>query len=262
MPIGAAKIGLMRHAVSSAQEVGDLDLTNSINNNTIWAVSSHLSGSPLLGTELVNGGALTTFGGAGLTAAHPDNASQLGLDNPGTSSGAHASNAAILNNVTTAFTFWMDFTLDAFTAYQQAFGAQYDQEGVSPYARIGFGWWDTAGNLFVTADTAGPADNGRFNVTSFTIATGTRHRIAVTKNGNTITFYHNANSTSGTIANGTSNLITTGGNTSNPMCIGCDAVSGANSWDGKIHRAQIWSRALSGTEIGNLNTNPRLGTYT
>jgi len=252
---------------AAAGELGDLN-DHAINTGTIWAVSSHLSGSSKLGRELVSDTAATLIGPSTFSAPHPDNPDQLGLD-AGNDGGCHATSAAIFANITTTVTMWIDFTLDAAIAWSALFCIRYGATGwPAPYGRLHFlRNSSTASGMWLSFDRSAAGDDASTGSGGVLWGTPGRYQAAVTRaaSGDVI-FYVNGSSV-GSTSMGTGVLDVAGGSLTEPMCLLQRSPDATGEWiNGKVHLAQIWNRVLSLSEIQSRSTatggSERLGTVT
>lgn len=239
---------------------GDYNPSHSINVSLVAFVGSHAVGSAILGTERVNGGTITAFGDADFTRTHPDVAAWRSLDSrSATTAGAAFALTSQIQTITTVHSIWVDATVDSLGAWSMMIGIPWASgTWTAPFAAIALNRSSSTTATNHQFVTSGPTANA-YTGASGSFPTSGRHRYWVIRNGTNLKFGADGSQvgSDATVASGSTIY-----NTSQPLTmLNRSSTSIGEGIDGSIHCLRIWSRALSTTEMGDLNTDPQLGIY-
>jgi Concanavalin A-like lectin/glucanases superfamily len=247
-----------RTAAATAGAAGDPDLNHAINSGLVFFVGSHPSGSTGLGKERIAGNVVSLMGSATFTGTHPTQSWNC-LNSPGgNADGAHTPQTSQLQGISNNLTIWADIVVDAVAAYGKIVSVPSGSTWVDPVARLLYSRdFTNTFAVYVHTDSAQRSVTGAAN--SFPPTAG-RRRYWVTRAGATVKFGIDGAQVGadGTVNNGA--ISWTGGQ---PVTLlNRSSASPGEGIDGRLLCVRIYNRALTTTELSDLNSNPLLGVFT
>jgi lysophospholipase L1-like esterase len=242
---------------------GAPDLAHAINTNLAFFVGSHPESSALLGKELISDTAFSLVGSAAFTGDHPDLSGYKCLKTISRDAdGANlAATPAGLTGLSTVYTMWADLQIEGTLGAGHSnaiISAPVNATWTSTFAKFLWARNATSAKQFifmrnVTRDNASAASGAA------SFPTSGRYRIAVVRNGTTYKFYVNGSQV-GSDETGASTAIDWTGTDRGISLLCRQASNPGEGLPSRLYGLRVWSRALSGTEISDLNSNPQLGT--
>jgi lysophospholipase L1-like esterase len=246
-------------------ELGAPDLEHAINTNLVFFVGSHPEGSDLLGKELISDASISLVGSADFAGVHPTLSGWkcLEVTSRDTDGANLATVPAGLTGLSNTWTLWVDLDIEG------TLGAGHSNALLS--APVNAGWTSTYAKLmWARQNSVGKQLSFMRNVAVANASAGSaaasfptsgRHRLAVTRSGTTYKFYVDGAQV-GTDETGASTSIDWSG-TDRGLAIMCrHGAAPGEGLPGRLLGFRAWSRVLTGTEIGDLNTDPTLGIIT
>lgn len=243
---------------------GDYDPAHAINANTVFLLSSHPSGSALLGKDLVSETSLTLIGSSVLTAVWNEGGQDWrSLESVSTTAGgAYMATNATIRGISNAFSIFGIGDWDSFAGFANLIACPYNADWTTPFQMLGLARGGTGGNstahgYYVIAGPSRQIIDGATN--SWPTTTGV-HSFAATRSGATARLYYDGSQVGSDLSINSGDLITWP--TDREFVIGNrHPLDQGEGIDGRFRRVQVWSRQLSGTEIGDLHATPKLGLY-
>jgi endo-1,4-beta-xylanase len=252
---------------SSTGAIGDPDLAHAIHANLVMFVGSHPAGAAELGKERVAGGGLTLFGGAALTASHPDIAWKALITNGG-ASGAWTALTNQIKSITGDFTLWADLVFNNAGNAGHILCVPWDLAAgwTSPYTVFDWvrnGSTTTARWQFTPSSTLVQVNDTAGNTFPTALV---RKRLWVRRSGTTVTF-----GVGGTLIGTRTGQSSAAPNwaavaTANQIVLGTQKadIGGATreALGATYLRLMMWNRALADADFASLDANPMLGLVT
>jgi lysophospholipase L1-like esterase len=259
------------HAVLGVDEIvpevpadaGAPDLGHAINTNLAFFVGSHPAGSSLLGKELISNATFSLVGSAAFTGDHPSLSGYKCLRNVSKTADAAYLTAAPagLTGISTVYTMWADIQIDTALVDGEAaavLSAPVNAGWTSTYSKMMWAKSNTTHKQFTFMRNVG-VNNASAASGAASFPTTGRYRVAVVRNGTAYKFYLNG-AQAGSDETGASTAIDWSGTDRGITLLNRHFGAPGEGMIARLLGLRVWSRALSGTEIGDLNTDPTLGT--